>query len=339
MWLLVAYVVGAAGLRQPELMRADVDPDAMPRYGSPDDWLAHHPPVGTGAPRQVALCLYGVMGVAYGKARSADTSTEAMLETASTHLDHIIKVAEHSNIGVHVFSHGWVADLDPRSTQAAVESSYAPWLKRHLQHPVGSMSNDSIRSHAITMKLSLELAHNYSLANGVDYDLVLLMRHDTFWFADLDLMVDAHSITTATWCQRSITAFEFPCVPLRYTEFRGVHDYWFLGNMTIMRQMFNFYAMCTDKQEAACLNRRAHFTIQQAAERIRLPQRGLFRSHPSAISYVHFTLYRWKEIVPVFQSNQTPVQCDGRPVCIPSKDGLAIGDPGPFYSARGMDDS
>lgn len=124
------------------------------------------------------------------------------------------------------------------------------------------------------------------------------MRHDCFWWKDLEiarLNLSGGAIVTASWCE-SIAKHVLPsqCAELMFTKYNGIHDYFLLGFKDSVENFVEslFFRIKINGMKSS--NERAHFAFEEHAEAMGMKRKGLWQSHPMAISYVHFTLYRWR---------------------------------------------
>lgn len=301
-------------------------PTHMPHYKHTNGWIINHPAALTASmPECLALCLFGIPGIASGKAGQATPQTQASRENAQNHIDHIIKPAAAAGVSVAVFVHAWV---EPGSEVGRViNDMYSPWIRKAVYEE--KYIDDKVLSMATSMQSSVQLAQNAT--NSSSNCPVLLMRHDAFWFKDFDLRVDTSMFTTATWCKSPAPRRPTGCGPLRFSKFKGIHDYWMLSNYSLMRIYTDSFQACLESGDVSCSNSRAHFAIQMMADKLGLPEKGLWRSHQGAVSDVDFTLYRWKN-VKVWKLNRTGgtgnTICDGRKICMNTRN--VPMDPGPL---------
>jgi hypothetical protein len=305
-------------------------PKDMPQYEDTNDWIIKHPAALTASmPECLALCLFGVPGITAGKAGQATPQAQAARENAQNHVDHIIKAAAAAGVSVDVFVHAWI---EPGSeVERVINEMYSPWLRKAKYE--AKHIDDKLLSMATSMQSSVQLAqHAKNFSSNCP---VLLMRHDAFWFNDFDLRVDKNMITTATWCKSPAPRHPTGCGPLRFSEFKGIHDYWMLGNSSLMRNYTDSLQACLESGDVSCSNSRAHFAIQMMADKLGLPENGLWRSHRGAVSDVDFTLYRWKN-VSIWKLNRTEgtenTICDGREICVSTRN--VPMDPGPYKASQ-----
>jgi len=124
------------------------------------------------------------------------------------------------------------------------------------------------------------------------------MRHDCLWWEDLEvarLNLSGGAIVTASWCE-SIAKHILPsqCGELIFTKYNGVHDYFLLGLKNSIDNFVDSLVYRIKLNGMKSSNERAHFAFEEHAEALGMKRQGLWQSHPLAISYVHFTLYRWR---------------------------------------------
>lgn len=302
----------------------------MPRANG-STYVLHHATTSASlvfAPRSLAVCLFGVPGVHTGKAfrtlslanHGGADAVYAAAQCASNHIKFIIGPAESAGMTVRVFAHSW--GQRNSSVARVIDASYGHWLAGSLHEPHNRLSK--MRSMACSIARSLRLARDASALKGKPFDLVLLMRHDTFWIRPLCLNVSPHVFTTATWCNAPVrqargTAF---CGPLSLANHHGLHDYWFVGGQVLLEYIFgSLEARLLSGENLGRIPTSAHFAIQAHCDDLRLGERALLNLHAGAVSYAHFTLFRWRKFslqsrfIPPPGCHQT-VPCDGRTVCL-----------------------
>ena len=86
------------------------------------------------------------------------------------------------------------------------------------------------------------------MQHGAPFDLVLLLRHDLYFFQPLDLtIVDPAALTTPPWCYPMIKAWpeetslpERVCAPYApNAKAYGINDYFFLGGQVSHSQLIH----------------------------------------------------------------------------------------------------
>jgi hypothetical protein len=286
--------------------------------------------------------LFGIPGVEAGKAGSrAKQSSAAAAESATNHEQHVISMFlgnRSSLTNVHVAIHAWASPLS--EVARSLNASYRNHLfasKFDFDGP-----KDHIVGQVTSMAAVLSLLDT-SPRHGAKQPIVVLMRHDVWFFAGLELrqlVLDNETIVTGTWCSPvGVHNTSDHCGPLKPTIYDGIHDYFFIGEIEALKR-FIFNAQ-TRIARNGVVNQRAHFELDMHAQRLGLKQRGLWQSHPSAVSYMTYTLYRWRhdrlsfrdELQ--FEANETGICNSAHPtfVCYDAKvpREAAIGrDPGPF---------
>jgi len=327
------------------------------------DWLAEHPAAELDAsPRAVALCMFGVPGVSYAKASKniasqaddAKSDSRAALSAAScakNHLEFVVRPAQEANLTVCVFVHAWA---EPNGTLArALDSAYGDVLaSAEYQLSIGSPAGDKMISMSRSVARSLALARSYAGTMGRPFDLVLIMRHDTFYHRPFCIsQIDPRFLTIALWCSahgiRTSPSKTPPpdqkyCAKLTLAANRGLHDYWFVGGQLLLEFVFgSLEARLLRGEKVGAVPTAAHFAIQTHVDELGLTARGMVRSHAYAVSYAHFTLFRWRNFL--LDDKTTPpsgclikgakMPCDGRSVCLAQRGKLATLAPrdiGPF---------
>ena len=295
---------------EPSLLGARAAPDptrvATGAAGHPvvawgHSWLDKHPPLPPAASsssasgaawRRFALCLFGIPGVARGKAGELHTTSAALLAAASTHVEHVLRLAEttaaangdgQSDHAAAVFAHAWnvSAKVD---VPALLRIAYGPRLRSLRIEPLET--RDRVLSMTRSIVRSLALARGAAAARGEPFDLLLLMRHDTHWSAPCDLRAAApHLITIATWTETVV-----PCC-LKLSRYDGVPDYWFAGGPLVLEFVFGSLWQRLERREDVHFEPRAHFVMQAHFDDLRLTARGLVRSHTGLFSAGSHCLY------------------------------------------------
>jgi len=75
---------------------------------------------------------------------------------------------------------------------------------------------------------------------------------------------------------------------------RGVHDFWLLGRPVALGGFVESLWGRISRHGLRPANARAHFAFEEHATATGLAARGLWMSHPAAVSFVDFTLHRWR---------------------------------------------
>jgi hypothetical protein len=301
-----------------------------------NDWFASHPPAEAApaelVPRSLAVCVFGMPGVSSGKAmRRGVDGVEDMVAAAvarrcaDNHVRFIIAPAAARSMTVRVFVHAWT--LPNSSVALAIDTSYGSYLGASLYEPATAV--DKMSSMARSIVLALLLARTASGRAGRPFDLVLAMRHDTYWLVPPCLRLDPRFLTIATWCQsRQIRQSRWArgrCGTLDIITLYGVHDFWFAGGQVLLEWVFgSLEERLARGEKIGAVPTSAHFVIQAQLDHLLLTQRGLVRSHPGVSSFAHFTLFRWhefaatKQTLPPASSAGGAQTCDGREVCLSS---------------------
>ena len=294
----------------------------------PNAWLRQHPALPCsstdataegaasrrrrrGAHSAVAIALYGIAGNTAGKAGDMRVSVDAALDAARSHKRYVIEPAARAR-DVHVFAHFWVRETD--QTDAAIvralRSEYGGYLRNATAEKM--VTREHVLSMVLSMTTALRLARSAAAAQASSYALLLLMRHDTYWHAELPLPPAECArdyVTVASWCISSppllpgVRKEGAACGRLGFQSMDGIHDYWLLGSAHMLEWLLGSLEQRLRSGGTAAVhaNGRAHFVLQAQLDRLGLTQRGLVRSHPASLSYVHFTLWRWR----AFETNVT----------------------------------
>lgn len=252
--------------------------------------------------------MFGVPGVERGAASQAvrfnKTTSEAAAAAAQSHVRNIIRPAEDAGFQVRTFVHAWASADSP--VARAIEVAYGPNLESSLfeeelreKHHVASM----VLSMSATLDLVDAHDNNNKKRSRRSPGVIVMMRHDCYWWHPLQLgginQLSPLAVVTASWCEcNARTAKPAPCAMLDFTKFEGVHDYWLLGRKkgieSFVRSFASRIQANTKGMAMKSLNERAHFALEEHALVTGLVKSKLWLSHPLAISYVHFTLYRWR---------------------------------------------
>ena len=250
-------------------------------------------PVDAGAPpphSRLALCLFGVPGVHRGKAGQLHTSAAALVATATTHLKFLLQAAESQGSQVSVFSHSWnVSAIGDVPTALAL--IYGARLHSLLHQPLEV--KEHVNSMLRSMTRSLTLARDAAAAQRETHDLILLMRHDTYWTQPLDLRLDPRFLTVATWLSDDSPGSSL-CT--RLSSLDGVPDLWFASSPTMLEFVFGSLNLRRHNRQQVHANNRAHFVFQSHFDDLNLTSRQLIRAHPKAL-YPNGSscLYRMRE--------------------------------------------
>ena len=185
-----------------------------------------------GAP-QLALCLFGVAGVVQGKAaQQLGLSTRAVFAAADSHIAHVLEPAERRGWHTSVFAHSWAGNSSRIS--AAVEFAYGARLAGAMHEPFGRYTSERVTSMLLSITASLRLARSHAATIlAKPYDLVVLARHDVYFFRDLTINgIDPNAFTTAAWCSWLDSEQRTPgrCGSLSHDpDVDGVLDLFFIG--------------------------------------------------------------------------------------------------------------
>lgn len=337
-------------------------------------WRRSHPPASL-HPQKAAyefvtlqLCLFGMPGVdsgyrAVNAVASAKFSAKAAHEAAMTHIMAIVQPAEAKGHNVSVYLHGWLP-AHRNDIKGALARAYGRRLlasafdePTRLRDDVEANGYNHSGPHnpfamVRSMTAVLDLARRRPPSAQGAPSLAMLMRHDAHWFRKVDLAelhpLPAGAIVTGTWCNRQ--PLNESCAPLVLTRFNGVHDYFLIGHSTTLEWFVGSLAQRIRAQRRAS-KFNGHFMFQEHAESLCLPQRGLWLSHPGMISYMTYTLHRWRgfeltERTPrvslsdrlslssraLGSSPRVELRCDGRVMCYDPERAPALQsfDQGPF---------
>jgi hypothetical protein len=257
------------------------------------------------------------------RARAASKATQtasAAAEAARNHLRFIVEPVEQaSGATVNIYAHAWMnagaveagigAALDRTYAERLMQTKYEPYRFEH--HTLSMVA--SMRA-VLDLASANSSASSSSLSSSSPSAITILVRHDCFFFRALDVASLSLSprgvIYTATWCETALlpwcerlrrgrTSSQIyslkECGWLTLTRFRGVHDYWFIAEAGVLKAFTASLQARIASSNDRPANDRAHFVMEEHATSLRLldePTR--WQSHPNAISYIDFTLYRWR---------------------------------------------
>jgi hypothetical protein len=208
-----------------------------PKVKNGTSWLTKHPfhPQLPFAHVSVALCLFGVPGVAQGKAGLLHTSTAALSGAAQSHVSFLARSVEDQGSVFSIYSHSWnvsaVVDVP-----AILATTYGRRLRQILHQRLEVLNH--VTSIVRSMTRSLLLARDDAADKLEHHDIILLMRHATYWVQPLDLCLDPTVLTVATWVQAGSkeTSTPTPCVEPHSLD--GVADLWFAGPPSMLEYVF-----------------------------------------------------------------------------------------------------
>ena len=269
-------------------------------------------------------------------------------------MQRIVRPAAASGVSVRLFLHAW--DFGEGHT-AVVDAA----VRVYGSHLIGSRHTKpearfvGFSSFIRSMWHVIDLAHRASGCSAGDdrfnQTSTLLMRHDIFWFSEprphhLDLQQG--EIVTGTWCVTQPLHFGPKddqgrllqrCAPLVFCErVHSVHDYFLISQHAALWEYVT--SLLSSLKEGAASGGHVMLDEHASSSRMRLATRQLWRSHPGAVSYIDYTLYRWTAFEVVEdrtswhpQSYPAP-RCHGQRVCIKDQNLSLIywprSDPGPF---------
>ena len=268
-------------------------------------WASGHPPASTryNPARSLGICLYGVAGVASGRVKTRPSVDKAsVLESALSQLMHIVYPAEKSGMRVRVVAHSWV--LGGRSTlnySKVVVDAYGDYLDAVLFEPIRPIAAGP--SGVLSILTSLVLSRQAAARQGFDFDLVLVMRHDCVWFADLPLVyLEPRELVHATKCllgdeqQLFNESLSDGCTTVGQPWLNDVvPDFWFVGGQPLLESFFatlHLRVATGERLPAPREKQMLHQLVQQHSIDVAFPKCGVLRSHPRSVNSIHFFLYR-----------------------------------------------
>ena len=294
-------------------------------------------------PRRLALCLFGVAGVQHGKAAlQHGLSTRAVFAAADSHVRQVLEPAEARGWSTSVFAHSWAGNGS--RIALAVDSAYGSRFAGSRHDRFGLYTMERVTSMLLSITTSLRLARSHaSRLLHAPFHLVLLARHDVYFFQPLDLeAVDPAVFTTPAWCAWVKEEGKTDCGKLTADSEEGVLDLFFMGGQVLLETTFGSMQLSrmlkfqrtyssdrsTDRLDTPedLANRRhnsmAHYVVQAHLAQLGLRARGLTQHHPSAVVYITFGLYRERDIE--LDASQVPSEllaqgpsavCSGRNLC------------------------
>ena len=295
--------------------------------------------------RQLAFCLFGVAGVEHGKAELRQLSVKAVFAAADSHVRHVLEPIEQQGWSSVVFAHSWAGN--GTKIALAVDMAYGNRMAASRHEMFGLYTSERVTSMLLSITTSLRLARNHAARLlHRPFDLVMLARHDVYFFRPLELgQIDSSTFMTAPWCvwQNGVQQGKPPgrCGELQLDpDVHGVLDLFFLGGQLILENVFGTMQIArmlryqrtytgtkaTERLDSPVditsqrHNAVAHYVIEAHLASLGLRARGLTSLHPTAVPYVHFGLYRERtiELGPI--PNATLARgasavCNGRRLC------------------------
>lgn len=306
------------------------------------EWLTHHIPANLTKPKPMhvvrvfKLCLFGVPGVRRGKAGSAERFSNktrspakitqndiAAREAAENTLRFIVDPAERAGVMVEVYVHAWLSAGSTSSIALAIDSTFSWRLRRSLYEPYRKDKSHHVLSMLESIRMVLQAASPLALDTPFT-ELVLLMRHDCYWFREVDILGSLSFepegvLYTALWCESELLPWcqrirrhhrnhgmgnaTVACAPLVLTEYRGVTDYFMLGTFGHVATFFHDLFARVEANGNHVANERAHFVLEEHAEAMGLIEMGLWQSLPNVITNVDVSLYRMRTFPLSYEGN------------------------------------
>ena len=317
------------------------------------DWLATHPAASMDSEhhRTLGISLYGIAGVAVGRSTFGRISTDSERMSAASVVEHVIGPAEAAGLRVSLVAHAWVQP-SRHNVSSVLSETYGKYLAASLFEPI-RRDYSSKQSVVLSIVTSLNLMRRAS-RQGAGFDLVLLMRHDCTWFAELPLAhLNSQELVVATKCNFSPNmALHGPnCSTELGTYWLAdlAPDFWFIGGQSLVEYFFgSLHLRFSNGEQIAHESERSQLVQLAQQHNIDLSNApcGVLRSHPHAIEGMHFLLYRHRGLQVVVDDRGRssgkawPGGCNaGRKVCYRDPSAarqnwdtlVAAGiDPGPF---------
>lgn len=285
----------------------------QPLLNRNESWLQGHPGarIVSKTAKALSVCLFGVAGVSHSKAGTAlrdnTTNTEAVFVVAESIKKYIVFPAKRDGAIVRVYAHSWAS---PGSAIArAVDSAYRDLMVTSVHEQI------IFRHHVVSMVASMRAV--LSLVPFADAKHpAILMRHDCFWHHPLEVVhldLAGGAIVTASWCEARLRRVDNSCGSNEFTRYRGVHDYFMIAESAAVAKFVDIMMSRIQLNGMKSCNERAHFALEEHAEACELKASSLWQSHPLAVSYVDFTLYRWRRSRFIRSNNYS--SSAGRPAC------------------------
>ena len=311
---------------------------------------------------RLCVCLFGRLGNMRGKSRDGASSAEVLDVVVASHVRFLREAAIASfggerRVVVDLVAHSWEGN---NSLGAAIDEAYsrAGWaLARKGRHEPLREELHAVASYSASAAAALEEARAAAAHATRAYDAALLMRVDTLWRAPLDwrpIVAAARdgAVVTGTWCSSDDGRLvPGSCAPLRCLHplaprpfspkgEAGVHDFWFAGSALTLEWAFGSLllrlgaaaragsAMASSPPPAEAIAwdpLTAHFVLHRHFSDLGLWQRGLVRAHPTAVSYVTYSLARWRHCMPVLAEEAGDGEWDGRRACLPIDADCSVG--------------
>lgn len=303
-------------------LHSQLQPAYEPRsHGMNASAVARH------ASQRMAFCVVGIAGITSGKASDMSLSPQAVSETAKTQVRHVLQPAEAMGLVADVFAHSWSASA-PTVTRA-VDAAYGSRLVASIHETLGRYTSERVTSLVLSINGCLQLARAHAMEHAFTYELMVIARHDLFFFRDLPLgIVDPRAFTLAPWCGWSgpvVTREEGAlqrqrrCGVLTRPPASGVLDSIFMGGQLLLEHTFGSLQasrllklqadmalqsealtvppQTLDRSTGRLKNPKdfkagtGHFVIGNHLRHLGFFDRNLVRMHPEAIEQVVFTRY------------------------------------------------
>lgn len=283
-----------------------------PRSSELLTWVRTH----TGRPcMRAALCFFGRVGNTWSSYSGNGSTREALDLSAPTVWEHVI-LANSAEFEFDIMAHTWDVELgqDIRSVYRLkdLDAREQPeWTFEKSGHNVHSFGEATRRAAALKARVEAR--------EGFVYDLVVLMRYDIEWRSPMELsrMIAGNltdSLWTGFWCSvhaQDLKVRNVVLVPPEEPEGRlsrhsgvfaasqwntvALHDYWFVGSSANIDRFAQWGERINDMYEKEVrpvaswtVFHSGHFYTYLYARSI-----GLWIKR-SAVSYVDYTLLRWR---------------------------------------------
>jgi hypothetical protein len=286
--------------------------------------------------------------VQHGKAAlQHGLSVRAVFAAADSHVRQVLEPVEARGWSVSVFAHSWAGNGS--KIALAVDRVYGSRFAGSKHERFGLYTMERVTSMLLSITTSLRLARSHaSRLLHAPFHLVLLARHDLYFFQTLELeAVDPAAVTTPAWCGWQVSKEDSEgrgkgCAKLMPNAEDGILDLFFLGGQLLLETTFGSMQLSRmlrfqrtyhsdrstdrlDTPDDLASHRHssmAHYVVQKHLAQLGLRARGLAQLHPTAIVYITFGLYRERDIE--LDASQLPGEllaqgptavCDGRILC------------------------
>ncbi len=172
---------------------------------------------------RVALCLYGV---------TTEESRYHQIVRKIYSYDHWKKYFLEENPELDVFVHSWSTLFEEK-----IVSTFNP--KKFLFEE--KIFTRVVRSCALSMKKSFELLEEYSIENGVEYDIIMMCRMDVIWMIPVKLNeFNPSKFYVSYWGKTNIDK-NYSWENTKVAGMRCTHDIFFMSDQKKMKMFCTYF--------------------------------------------------------------------------------------------------